>query len=130
MTGQVKEEILTRFGELGVTVEDGLVSFRPTLLRRIEFLSEPGTYRCYDLDGTPQTIDVPAGALAFSFCQVPVVLELCEGAGWVRVTMRDGTTSTRPGDQLDASVSWSLFARQGVISRIDVGVPERALCRL
>ena len=42
MTGQVKEEILTRFGELGVTVRDGLVGFRPRLLRRAEFLREPG----------------------------------------------------------------------------------------
>ncbi|MBP2681537.1 MAG: hypothetical protein H6Q78_1400, partial [Candidatus Krumholzibacteriota bacterium] len=29
MTGQVKEEILTRFGELGVRIEDGVVAFRP-----------------------------------------------------------------------------------------------------
>jgi hypothetical protein len=130
MTGQVKEEILTRFGELGVMVEDGLVSFRPTLLRRLEFLSEPGTYRCYDLDGTPRGIDVPAGALALSFCQVPVVLELCAGAGWVRVTMRDGTTSTRPGERLDAPASRSLLSRNGAICRLDVGVPAGALLTL
>jgi len=29
MTGQVKEEILTRFGELGVHVQDGIVGFDP-----------------------------------------------------------------------------------------------------
>ncbi|MEZ4646669.1 MAG: hypothetical protein R3E31_28750 [Chloroflexota bacterium] len=33
MTGQVKEEILTRWGELGVFVQDGVLHFAPTLLR-------------------------------------------------------------------------------------------------
>src|SRR5690606_32056530 len=41
MTGQVKEEILTRFGELGVTVADGIVTFAPRLLAQSEFLREP-----------------------------------------------------------------------------------------
>ena len=40
MTGQVKEEILTRFGELGVCVEDGVIHFKPSLLRKAEFLSD------------------------------------------------------------------------------------------
>ena len=34
MTGQVKEEILTRFGELGVRVEEGAIVFEPALLRQ------------------------------------------------------------------------------------------------
>ena len=37
MTGQVKEEILTRFGELGLRVSDGTVRFEPSLLRPSEF---------------------------------------------------------------------------------------------
>ena len=41
MTGQVKEEILTRFGELGIRVSDGRVRFQPTLLRPQELLREP-----------------------------------------------------------------------------------------
>jgi hypothetical protein len=127
MTGQVKEEILTRFGELGVAVEGGLVSFRPTLLRRLELLVEPGTYRCYALDGAPQAIGVPADALAFSFCQVPIVYQSCEGEAWVRVTRHDGTTSTHPGVRLDADGSRSLLSRNGGIRRVDVGVPEGTL---
>ena len=38
MTGQVKEEILTRLGELGVLVKQGKLFFAPSLLRRDEFL--------------------------------------------------------------------------------------------
>jgi hypothetical protein len=53
MTGQVKEEILTRFGELGVEVEEGAVRFRPFLLGRTEFLEAAGTYRDHDPGGAP-----------------------------------------------------------------------------
>jgi len=123
MTGQVKEEILTRLGELGVVVEGGDVSFRPVLLRRTEFLRESGVFRGYDVEGTSLSLELPAGALAFSFCQVPVVYELADGAGWIRVTRRDGTVSIRPGESLDGPASRSLLARDGSISRVDVGVP-------
>ncbi len=35
MTGQVKEEVLSRFGELGVRVSGGAVRFQPDLLRAV-----------------------------------------------------------------------------------------------
>ena len=38
MTGEVKEEIITRLGELGARVREGRLQFRPLLLRRSEFL--------------------------------------------------------------------------------------------
>jgi len=128
MTGQVKEEILTRFGELGVGVEGGIVRFRPVLLRRIEFRAEPGVYRFYDLEGALQRIDVPRGGLAFSFCQVPVLYTLSQDGAWIRVTTREGVSSTRPGDELDSGSSRALFDRRVGIARIDVGVPEDSLC--
>ncbi|OGF14517.1 MAG: hypothetical protein A2W00_04875 [Candidatus Eisenbacteria bacterium RBG_16_71_46] len=127
MTGQVKEGILARFGELGVQVEGGIVSFRPVLLGRSEIVSEARAYRFYDLEGELRSLDVPPGALAFSFCQTPVVYEPSRGEAWIRVTAGDGTSTTHAGDQLDPNTSQALFARQGGISRIDVGVPEGAL---
>jgi hypothetical protein len=36
MTGQVKEEVLTRWGELGLRVRQGLVHFQPVLLDAAE----------------------------------------------------------------------------------------------
>ncbi len=38
MTGQVKEDLLSRFGELGVFVEEGKIVFKPRLLKDSEFL--------------------------------------------------------------------------------------------
>jgi hypothetical protein len=127
MTGQVKEEILTRFGELGVRVQAGIVGFDPLLLKRDEFLHQPGTYRFFDLGGVPRSLDVPAGALAFSYCQVPVVYRLTRNEGWIRVTTGDEVATERGGSRLDAADSHALLARQGRISRIEVGIPESAI---
>jgi hypothetical protein len=126
MTGQVKEEILTRFGELGVEVNRGLVSFRPLLLRREEFLREPGSFRFYDVNGKLSRIAVPAGGLAFTVCQVPVVYRLVDGEPSVRVVSSDGAVSERPGPSLDEPASRRVLQRQGGIVRIEVGVAAPA----
>ncbi|NNE43529.1 MAG: hypothetical protein HKN12_04930, partial [Gemmatimonadetes bacterium] len=127
MTGQVKEEILTRLGEFGVRVENGCVRFAPVLLRRTELLREGAVYRYYDVAGDARSLDVPAGALAFSYCQVPVLYELGNGESWIRVTRRDGSSTVVQGDTLDADTSRRLFERAGDVSQIDVGIPVRSL---
>jgi hypothetical protein len=124
MTGQVKEEILTRFGELGVGVDDGVACFRPVMLRREEFREEAGAFCYHDVEGKAARIDVPADALAFTWCQVPVVYVLSAGPASIRVTDRDGLTAEHAGDSLDAATSRALFERSGRIARIDVAVPE------
>ena len=39
MTGQVKEDIISRWFELGVTVRDGQISFAPTMLTDADFVN-------------------------------------------------------------------------------------------
>jgi hypothetical protein len=130
MTGQVKEEILTRFGELGVEVSDGTVRFRPALLRRGEFLEQPDVYRYYDIGGNPRSIDLPAGSLAFSLCQVPVVYRLVADSPRVRLVDTGGSARETRGNELDVAQSRDLFGRTGAISLIEVDVPEARLCRV
>ncbi len=50
MTGQVKEEILARWGELGIQVDNGCVLFDPRLLRADEFMAEPERMSYLDID--------------------------------------------------------------------------------
>ena len=123
MTGQVKEEILTRLGELGVLVENGSVGFRPVLLRADEFLEREDVFRFYDVRGEARSIELAAGSLAFTFCQVPIVYERVNGEGWIRVVLDDGSKTTRPGNCLDEDLSRELFGRTGRIARIHVGLP-------
>jgi hypothetical protein len=119
MTGQVKEEILIRLGELGVRVKAGRVTFAPRLLRRREFLTAPAVFEPIGLDGARGQLALPVGALAFTYCQVPVVYHLGEVRRIV-VTEADGGITGIAGDTLDAARAAALFERRGQIVRLDV----------
>jgi hypothetical protein len=119
MTGEVKEEIITRLGELGVRVREGRLQFRPLLLRRSEFLRSPAVFRPFDVDGKRLTIGLPLGTLAFTYCQVPVVYHLAERHR-IALTGADGRDRALDGDTLDPEASASVFERTGRIRRIDV----------
>lgn len=118
MTGQVKEEVLTRFAELGVTVHGGRVSFRPLLLRKSEFLREPAELSTFDLDGRPLTVPLAKDTLGFTYCQVPVVFHLSDKLH-IRLTKQGGSEEIS-GDTLPPEASAALFARTGEIKQIDV----------
>jgi len=128
MTGQVKEEVLTRFGELGVRVHAGAVHFEPALLRAVEFSREPRVFRYLDVNGDWQDIDLPAAALAFTWCQVPVVYELQEtGSPSLTLTYEYGRTKELQKLSLSESVSAELFQRSGHIRQINVTVVRAQL---
>ena len=127
MTGQVKEEIITRFGELGVVVQGGLVSFDPVILRRNEFLNVGGIFEYYDIEGGSQAVETPRGSLAFTYCQVPVIYQMTGEKVWLEVTSPDGQRIRREGNSLDPDESSALFDRIGTISRIDVGIRKDSL---
>ena len=122
MTGQVKEEVLTRLGELGLRVEGGQIVFRPVLLRASEWREEPGTFEYVDVLGHDGTVDLPAGSLAFTFCQVPVVYKQAEALK-VRVVKADGTAVECPDGRIPADLSQSIFGRLGEVDLIEVGAP-------
>jgi hypothetical protein len=120
MTGQVKEEILTRLGEFGVGIAQGSVTFAPTLLAAGEFLATPGKLPYITPARSEAELPLPAGSLGFTFCGTPVVYQLGQGAAAIRVIAADGTAAVIPGRQLDAATSARLFARDGSISRLEV----------
>ncbi|HLP01999.1 MAG TPA: hypothetical protein VK163_08230, partial [Opitutaceae bacterium] len=124
MTGQVKEEILTRWGELGVHIERGCVAFRPQLLRAAEFTGGPQSFRFTDASGREQSLELPVGALGFTYCSVPIVYRRTTGAAGVKLTSVDGATREISGQALDAPASAALFARTGQIARIDVSLGD------
>ncbi|MBD3220990.1 hypothetical protein GF314_07075 [bacterium] len=128
MTGQVKEEILTRRGEMGVEVEDGVVRFAPTLLEDDEFTREPTRFAYVDLDGASRELAIPAGSLAWTLCQVPVVYVRSDET-WVRVTRDDGSEERHAGGCLDEATSAAVLARDGGVAAIEVGIPEDVIRR-
>ena len=69
MTGQVKEEVITRFGELGIRVNAGSVRFEPVLLRECEFRGGQRQFHFLDVNDTWQEITLPDYTIAFTWCQ-------------------------------------------------------------
>jgi hypothetical protein len=119
MTGQVKEEILTRWGELGVVVEDGRLRFTPRLLHQAEFFPSAQRFLYLDVQNQEQSWDLPANSLGFTYCQVPVSYQLADAAS-ILVERVDGTQETVHGNALGAADSVSVFARDRKILRLAV----------
>ncbi|MGP8160594.1 MAG: hypothetical protein ACLQGJ_05140 [Candidatus Dormibacteria bacterium] len=119
MTGQVKEDLIVRLGEMGVRVDGGRLSFRPNVATRAEFLSESRTFRFFDVDGQESSLRLEPGSLAFTTCQVPVVAHQA-GPPRIELTPREGCRRVIPGLALDVGTSSSVFERTGAVRRLDV----------
>ena len=121
MTGQVKEEVLSRFGELGIRVSEGQIQIQPSLLRAREFNPGAHTFRFIDIGGQWQSIDLPPNSLAFTWCQLPIVFVLDDAAEAGLVITREDDTETHYADlQIPPADSAELFRRSGKILRITV----------
>ncbi|MEM7104835.1 MAG: hypothetical protein AAF502_16985 [Bacteroidota bacterium] len=121
MTGQVKEDILARFGELGVIVEQGVISFEPFLLKDEEYIDAPSEFTYYDIQGQQQTEQLGTGSLAFTYCQVPVIYSKSDNPT-LTVSMSNGEQFTRESPSLTLIESHAVFNRTGEISKIILNV--------
>lgn len=96
MTGQVKEEILTRWGELGITIENGIASFNPLFLKKSEIKDD--------------------GTLTFTWCGAKVTYRFNKGVeNYITVC-----GNKRKGTALTEAETKDLFLRQDKISTIEV----------
>lgn len=126
MTGQVKEDILSRFGELGVFVKEGKLYFNPCLLRKSEFLTEPRIYEYVDIDGEKGVVQLGKNSLCFTYCQTPIVYQISE-KGSTEVLYKDNTTLQLEGMWLDQATSKKIFGRTGEVKSIKVNVSDKKL---
>ena len=115
LTGQVKEGILCRLGELGVDFIEGQLAFCPRLLRNSEFEG---------LDARPDQAAIPAGVISFTFAGTAVTYyrNTSADAAIVRVQYSTGEEKVFDGI-LDCETSSEILSRCGKISSIDVQVP-------
>jgi hypothetical protein len=129
MTGQTKEDILSRWMELGIARSDGRLMFQPSMLRHEAFLKHPREWLVPDGKGGMAKIELPAESLAFTVCGVPVIYRL-SGQTTTTVTMADGRCQSIAGTRLDADLSDTIFDRTGDVSRITVELcPKGTLAR-
>jgi hypothetical protein len=126
MTGQVKEDLLSRFGELGVSVRDGQLRFDPRLLRKSEFIGEAATFAYVDVQQQARQLPLEAGSLCFTYCQVPIVYALADENSLALVHQHGGS-STSGELAVDAANSLKIFGRTGEIARVEVRIKASML---
>jgi hypothetical protein len=121
MTGQVKEDILTRKGELGVKVEEGRLSFQPSLIHDNQFLQQEETVSFIDFESKPYSVTLEKGSLAFTICQVPIVYVRSQKSQ-IEVKYKDSKIETIQSSTLSYEVSQKIFQRTEEILQVTVAV--------
>lgn len=121
MTGQVKEDILTRKGELGLQVKAGVLSFAPTFLDKNQFLTQTEEVTFYDLHNEKYTLTLQPESLAFTVCQVPVVYQLAEQEV-IEVHFKSGAKEKWDGTTLTHELSQKIAKRTGEIRLLTVSL--------
>jgi hypothetical protein len=119
MTGQVKEDVLTRKGELGLKIKNGKLSFEPTLLNENQFLQQEEIVSFIDFGNKPYSMTLDKGSLAFTVCQVPIVYKK-GNVNQVEVKYKDGKTETTSSLTLSHENSQKIFNRTGEIIQVTV----------
>ncbi len=119
MTGLVKEELLTRWLEMGVRVSDGEIRFEPLFLRPDELLGQPSVWRVLDANLGSHEIALDEGTLGFTLCQVPFIVSMDTEEPFVEIFLSDGGSHREAGPAVPRSFSEKVFTRAGDIERIE-----------
>lgn len=126
MTGQVKEDVLVRFGELGISIKEGKLRFDPFLLRREEFLPDATSFEYSTLDNGLAKMELTPHSIGFTCCQVPVKLSIREEEA-LKVEFQDGSSLKIKGKELDGKNSKEVFKRTGKVKSISVSLVKDQL---
>ncbi len=119
MTGVVKEEILTRQAEVGLVIDNGCLTFNSMLFNAKELLTTPASYTYSDLTGKPQRIDLAAGCMVYTVCEVPIVIRHAD-VPRIEIFLTDGTHQSNNGNRLDEVHSRHIFKRDGLVHHLMV----------
>ena len=108
LTGQVKEGILCRMGELGIDFKEGQLSFRPALLRLAEFAD---------------------GNVSFTYARTPVVYELSRRIDTFRATVQtaSGAIIEFADGILDQKTTSEVIFTKDEVEKIVVQIPVKFL---
>ncbi|MBN2521200.1 MAG: hypothetical protein JXB17_11880 [Bacteroidales bacterium] len=121
MTGQVKEDIITRFGQLGIRIENGEISFKPVLLKKDEFVQNKKNFKYYNINDELKTIELDNNSLAFTFCQVPIIYKLADSYKII-IYNKNNKIEELESISINREISNKIFNRQSNIEKIIVEI--------
>jgi hypothetical protein len=119
MTGQVKEEILIRWTELGIRIAEGRIGFKPTLLDPSELMTQEDSFVFYDLNNQKSEITLGKNELCFTFCQIPIIYRKSKERA-IEVYWTDSSKKRFTDSWLDRETSQEIFQRSGKVKEIRV----------
>ena len=105
MTGQVKEDIISRFFELGIVIEQGKLSIHQHMLKANEFIQTTTTH--------------PSPYLMFSYCSIPFVYQK-DGKTGIEIMYTNGEMGKIEGYSLNEVQSQAVFNRNKNIQQVIV----------
>jgi hypothetical protein len=121
MTGQVKEDVLSRIGELGVFVKGGKIIFNPRLLRESEFVKTQKKFNYTTISKEQKSIDLQKGSLCFTYCQIPIIYKNTNQER-MKIFFTDNRVEEFNDLTLDKKISKLIFERTGKVDRIEVSL--------
>jgi hypothetical protein len=116
MTGQVKEDIISRFFELGIMVSEGQIHINPLALKRSEFIPP----KPYDAQGFSHPY------ILFTYCSVPFVY-LLDGSVGIDICGQQGEVCRVNGYTINTIHSGRIFRRDESIRHIIVHLEDCCL---
>jgi hypothetical protein len=121
MTGQVKEDFISRMGELGVRINAGNITFDARLINKKEFFDKAVEFEYYDVKGEKQTLSLSENQLAYTLCQVPVVYTLNDHEE-VIVSYTSGKKERIAGLTMVNKISKMIFNRGDEVKLVEVSI--------
>jgi len=119
MTGQVKEDVICRMREMGVSYTDGKIRFIPHLMSKKKFYMTEKTIHFRNVLGQIQEMQIPRNSMIISICQTPIIITLAE-KNEITVYKQDMIIETTPSLELSSADSMSIFSRNGMIQQVHV----------
>ncbi len=121
LTGQVKEDIISRYGEMGILVSEGKILFETSLFNSNEILDKKHLFEYHTIDGEIQIIELEENQVGFTFCQVPIIYSFCDNQS-ITITFNNDYVETSLGNTIIEEYSNLIFSRSGEIKLVEVNI--------
>jgi hypothetical protein len=117
MTGQVKEDVLNRWAELGLSVNQGQLSIDPFIMNSGELIAVPTVFEYVNPEGEIKHLAIKEGQMAFTYCGIPIIYESGESFE-ISIYGENGQVEKTSAKTLSLVLSQSIFSRKSNINHI------------
>ena len=124
LTGQVKEDIISRLGEIGVVIKQGEIFFETSLLNKEEIIDKKMVFEYYSVNGESCKLNLTENQLGFTYCQVPVVYKFSNEENIV-ISFANGSVENIMGNTINKKLSSMIFSRSGEIALVKVSINNK-----